>query len=127
MTWNPVMMEGPNGQKKRLFEPVFNLGSIVLIVGLTSGGLGAFFNLKSDFAAQDARDRSVKELLDERATAVDGKLAGLSKAIEVINDLIISRSAQRYTKDDANHDFGIIDQRLDSDERRIERLEARPK
>lgn len=128
MNWNPIMVDGsPNGNgTKRLFEPVFNLGSIVTILGLLIGGLTAFYSVKEDLRAQTVRADSIRELLDVRTAAVDRQLGELTAGIASINNLIISRAPTRYTRDDANHDLGLVNTRIDGHEQRILRLEVQP-
>lgn len=126
--WNPIMVHGDgNGNgSKRLFEPVFNLGSIVLIVGLLTGGLGAFFSVKDDLHAAVEHQAGVERLLAERAAVVDGHMTALQAGIDAINALILSRAPSRYTREDASRDFGQVNTRLGEHETRIQRLEARP-
>lgn len=126
--WNPVMVASDmNGNgAKRLFEPVFTLGSIVTLLGLLIGGMTAFFDVKAELRAQSARADAIKELLDVRSASVDHQLAVMADGIASINSLIIARAPTRYTRDDANHDLGLVNARIDGHETRILQLERRP-
>lgn len=127
-TWNPIMVDGaPNGNgRKRLFEPVFNLGSVVLIFGMLTGGLAAFYSVKEDLRAAVVRADTVREVLDARAVQVDKQLDALQAGIAAINNLILIRAPSRYTRDDAARDIGQVNGRLDNHEQRIQTLERRP-
>lgn len=129
LNWNPIMVDaGTNGNgAKRLFEPTIGLGSIVSLLGLLIAGMAAFYDVKADLRAQTVRADSIKELLEVRTVATERQMSEMSAGIAAINNLIIARTPTRYTRDDANRDFGLVNQRLDGHETRILRLEVRPK
>jgi len=129
LTWNPIMVEGTaNGNgRKRLFEPIFNLGSVIMIIGSLTGGVAAFYSVKEDLSKSVEHQLGVERLLSERTIVVDKRLDTLQSGIDTINGLIIRNLPSRYSRDDATKDFGQINTRLDGHEQRIQRLETRPR
>lgn len=121
--WNPVMVPGDaNGNgRKRLIEPYFTLGTIVIILG----AVYAFYDLKGDFRVEREHGEQVKKQLDERSQIVDSRMTALQTSVDLINALILKNLPSRYSRDDANHDFGAINGRLDSMEKRLENVESR--
>jgi len=109
-----------------------NLNSFILVAGfvlnlltILAGGIGAFYSLKGDVGVLGAKQTAASESLLIYQTNQLASAVKLSTSIDAINQLIIVRSADRYTKQDAQRDSDIMRERFASLENRLVAVENR--
>lgn len=110
----------------------FNLNSFIMIAGFTvtilgivAGGMGAFYSLKGDVGVLGERQANAASSLLIYQT---NQLAASAKqAIDIgkIQDLIVLRSDQRYSKADGQRDQDIIREHFKAIEDRLTTVENR--
>lgn len=91
---------------------------VLQLVGIPLGLMVIGWMASSLLALQQEATR-----VSERAESARTQILVVQTAVDKINDLIIARAATRYTREDAIHDLGIIERRMEDHERRLESIE----
>ncbi len=109
-----------------------NLNSFILIAGFTLtvlgmvvGGLAAFYSVKNDVSILGVNQITAAKSLDVYQTNQLAGVAKLNADVTAIQQLIVIRSADRYSKQDAARDQDIIRERLTSLDNRLVTVENR--